>query len=211
MTVNSSAELLRHIAKAMPEQKDSFALATVQQLSPLYVAFEGQFDDNGNPLVTQVALVPLDSYNPFVGDRVVLARVGKTWVIVNSISENVPWTPLPFNARWTNYSAGVWDACQYRKFNGIVYLRGLFKPVSASSGAQSGDDIATMPVGCRGFGDSGTNGDVVGTIACNANGVESSARIQIFANGTLHFSFPVAQAWITTSNFTLGGSYIAGN
>ncbi len=64
---------------------DPYAIAWVTSLSPLRVAFEGNVDASGNLVETPQALVALSTYSPAVGSRVLLSKVGGTWVIMGSI------------------------------------------------------------------------------------------------------------------------------
>jgi hypothetical protein len=172
----------------MPEQKDSFALATVQQLSPLYVAFEGQIDDNGNPLVTQVALVTLADYYPVVGDRVLLARVGKTWVVLGEIGPGwSPWTALGLGTHMSYVDTGEYRPA-YRFHVGLqkVELRGLGRPTATLNTTET---VFTVPAGI--------SPAKIEILEHNAGaGAGSSGRLDVTPGGNIN-----SRTALTTTNY----------
>ena len=64
---------------------DYFAIATITNLSPLRVAFEGNVDVNGNPVETPQAMMTWRNLDLIVGDRVIMIQVGDTWVVAGVI------------------------------------------------------------------------------------------------------------------------------
>lgn len=83
-----TAEELIQIAK--PNQQNPFKLATVVGLFDNGTA-KIQFDGETEPSEKEYAY--FSSYRPVVGDRVLLAKVGGTYVIMNSIAYNQPVQP----------------------------------------------------------------------------------------------------------------------
>ena len=64
-----------------------FQLATVtSQHNPgVRVSFDGDIDDNGANIETNITFMCVTNYLPYVNDRVLMAKVGSTWVVVGVI------------------------------------------------------------------------------------------------------------------------------
>ena len=84
--IKSSADLARWIRGANPPAEEAYALATVMAIAPVTVAFDGEIDDTGVAITTPMTMKYLKSYTPTVNDRVIMLRVGKSWVIVGAIA-----------------------------------------------------------------------------------------------------------------------------
>lgn len=89
------------------------------------------------------------------------AGVVNTYLLVESvglagqpvIDTDTNWINIPFAAGWSQYAG--WDTCQYRKKNGIVYMKGLC--VGPSTGL-----IWTLPIGFRPGGVLGSHNAALG-------------------------------------------------
>lgn len=184
-----------------------YSLATISTLvgdGTVTVTFEGDVDDDLNPVPSDdLPLVSLDTYNPLVGDRVLIAEVGDTWVVIDSLAENIPWTALPYAANISD-AAGGFDPGQYCRVGGVVWIRGLGKiGVSVANGF----DVATLPVGCR-MAAVGGNGQAIGSSAVNFS-TNGAARLAMTGGGVLHLGTPTATTIPVNGNFTLGCSFLA--
>ncbi len=65
-------------------------ITTVDSTNGVYIAFEGDEDDNGASVETVSPLPILGSYYPTVNDRVLLASVKDTWVILGEVGNSLP-------------------------------------------------------------------------------------------------------------------------
>ena len=184
-----------------------FSLGVISTLindGTVTVSFEGDIDDDGNTVPSDdLALVSLDSYNPLVGDRVLLAEVGDTWVVVDSFQRNIPWTAFPYAANISDV-AGGFDASQYCRVGGVVWIRGVGK---IGVTATNGFDIGTLPVGCR-MAAIGGNGQGIGVSAVSFS-TNGAARLAMLPGGILHLGTPTATSIPANGNFTMGCSFLA--
>lgn len=155
----------------------------------------------GGDTTTVVPCTFLDNYFPVLNDVVYLLENQGDHIVIGSVTRNVPWTNLTYTSNWLDFGGG-YDAGQFCKINGIVYLRGLIKTVAAFANAQT---FATLPVGCR---TANTNGTVYGsgvnsTGATNGNG----HRLRVLTDGSLRIEYTTPTT--LGGNFTIGGSFVA--
>lgn len=79
-----------------------------------------------------------------VGDRVVMAQIGGSWVVLGTINENNPnWIAPTLLNNWVNYGLDGWEEAGYKKVGGITYMKGLIKNGTIRA------DILVLPVGYR--------------------------------------------------------------
>ena len=106
---------------------------------------------------------------------------------LGSLGVAAAWTALPLDAAWSNFGGG-WQEAEYRKSNGVVYLRGL---VTKSGGVPATNDvIGTLP---SGFRPATRTAFAVVTGAGDAVG-----RVDVFANGQVQWLY----GDVTETDFT---------
>lgn len=143
MTVRNGRDLHRLITTAAPSEPPSaFELGTVTTLAGPLVTFDKDLIETPSPI--QVT----NGYSPVLGDRVILARVGNSWVIIGSVAAAaVPaWFALPLAANMSAYTSTNTVLPSYTRSRGIVRCRGLVKK---SSAFVTGDLLGTLPAGFR--------------------------------------------------------------
>lgn len=95
---------------------EQLSIAYVTAVSPLAVRLEN----------TAPSLVVMDapgSVGPLVvGDKVVVARIARTLVIVAVIT-STPWIDISYSNSWTNEGSGLQNG-QYRRIGDVVTCRG---------------------------------------------------------------------------------------
>lgn len=89
MALDSAIDLLTTLQPDDSPPEDPYALGYIEYTDATtnYVSFEGNVDDNGARVYTPQNIGSLSSYDPIVGDRVLLLRVGHTWVILGAIEK----------------------------------------------------------------------------------------------------------------------------
>ncbi|AGE61021.1 hypothetical protein FINN_28 [Bacillus phage Finn] len=120
----------------------------------------------------------LSSYHPIAGDRVLLARVSNTYVILGGLNSGKP-KEINFINGWDHYGSpsSQWGRGQYiRESDGTVRLEGLIK------GENTGV-IANLPKECRPKKSQLLTGSIPHTFA--TTGTPALARLQVDANGDL--------------------------
>lgn len=65
---------------------------------------------------------------------------GGAWTALDS-----GWVALPLSNGWVNFGGGIYSDAQYRKLNGVVFVKGLVKSGTTSAGITLG----TLPAGFR--------------------------------------------------------------
>lgn len=86
----------------------------------------------------------LGSYHPIAGDRVLLARVSNTYVVLGGLGSREA-TELSLSNGWDHYGAtsSAWGRAKYiRESDGTVRLEGLIK-------GEATGQISTLPKECR--------------------------------------------------------------
>lgn len=101
-----------------------------------------------NALRSSVAVVANDPANPRDGDtwlrtsdETLRARVNGATVTVQQVTDT-GWLSPAFVNGWVDFGV-PWSPCQYRKLNGIVYMRGLAKSGTLNT------TLFTLPAGYR--------------------------------------------------------------
>lgn len=93
------------------------------------------------------------------------------------------WIDMVLGNGWTNYGS-TWETGQYRKTNGIVYLKGLIKPGTTTVGTV----ITTLPAGFRPVDDAHID---VG----HSTGTAAVCRLNIMRNGDVKINAADASSW----------------
>jgi hypothetical protein len=123
-----------------------FSLATID---PAYTTGLPKLIFDGDTVPSAKGYSFVNGYNPSAGDRVVLANMGNTHVILGGVVNNggdIGWRAVTFQNGASDYGSSAWSNCGYQKANGRVQLSGLFTP-PATVGA--GVAMFTLPEGCR--------------------------------------------------------------
>lgn len=106
---------------------------------------------------------------------------------ISTFSTDTGWIDLPLQNGWTNYG-GQWETAQYRRVNGIVYLKGLIKPGTTTTQTV----IATLPAGFRPKDDSHID---------MANSADTMGRINIWSStGEIRVNGYTAATWWSLAN-----------
>ncbi len=94
----TALELMAHLGSFDDSSEPAFDIGTVSTLNAngngdgaIYVQYGGEIDDDENPVESQNAIWPITGYQPVVGDRVLLAVVGETWVALGALNTAVGW------------------------------------------------------------------------------------------------------------------------
>lgn len=206
--INSSKELLSWIKLAHQAGEDGngeFELATITsiQTGGVRVAFDADVDDSGNPVETAKTFPQLGAaITQQVGSRVLMLKLGKTWVVVSNISDDVPWTGLPYATNWADQGS-PYEPGMYCKVDGIVYIRGLIK--TTVSFANQAAFTTALPVGCRTANASGYvyGSGVNSSGAANGNG----HRLRAHSDGTLWVEYTTPTT--AGGNFVVAGCFVA--
>lgn len=132
-------------AGAPPDAPTRLATVTNGTSTTLNVRFDGE-------TIASTRAYPKLYAPARIGDRVVMLRAGSTWVAIAKLptSSSMPqydtdWTNLTLNSPWLVWDAVGQDPVQYRRLNGVTYLRGLI----SVNGAASGSQITVVPAGFR--------------------------------------------------------------
>ena len=197
MAIKSAQELVGYIASINPPSGSPFQIGVVRSISPLNISFDGEVDDNGNPITNPTSLVSLAGYFPTVGDRVLLAQVGKTWVVIDIIQSAPVWQSLsPYYVTNITDFGSPYDPGQFTKIGGIVYLRGLIKATGAI--AQVSDIITGLPAG-YGRAAINANGSMYGTSGARSAAV---SPIRLTQHG---YSIMILESLVNGDSVALSG------
>lgn len=185
----STEELLRLLNEASgSEAKRDVRLGTIGTVrgatrNRATVTFDGETTET---IKTYYAI----EYDPQVGDRVVLLRAGRTWVIMGEVGglgrgpNRVPWIPLPYQNGWEDYETGTkpnYTRGEYRKVGDVVQLRGLLRGGTANP-------ITTLPAGFRPPAD---------LIFCTMSS-DAHKRIDVRSDGSIHTRGGIP-TWVSVS------------
>jgi hypothetical protein len=187
------------LAELLPEEDisgDTIGIGVVTNKVPLYIAWEGDIDDAGNSYYTPQAYARVDSYSPVVGDRVLMLHTGNTWTCLGSLAMKPDWQPLSYGTNVADFDPVGFDAGQYCKFGGVVYLRGQIK---ATGTIAINATLATLPTN-YGLSTTSTSGSMFSINYARAGAV-NAMRVQI-KNYLLMLGFP---GLVLNDNFSLSG------
>jgi hypothetical protein len=97
--------------------------------------------------------------------------------------------PILLNS-WANYNAPTWEPAGYRKIGDVVYLRGMLKPGTATTGTT----ILTLPAGYRPGGNQHIS---------VPTSVDPASRINLMANGDVLVNVAMPGAtWCSIANIS---------
>lgn len=189
--------LLRAMREARPEELPGTRLATLTGGTAdnkyVFVQFDGESVASTRPYPKMYAPVA-------VGDRVVMLRVGSTWVALSripTITADLPdtdWIPATLQNGFTNLDTNSWDAAGYRRLNGWTCLRGML-----SGGTRTGTTVIfNVPAGFR-IGGAAVKSHVP-IAAGTAPGSGSPARINVHqTTGDVSINDVPAGSWLSLS------------
>lgn len=116
--ITDAGDLVSWIRQAVPQPTSQFALATIMSISPITISFDGNIDDDENPVTDPGSVAYLDSYTPNLGDRVLVASIGKSWVVLGYVTMADPSQPKGYirvhrsgvapvpDSTWVEYTGG---------------------------------------------------------------------------------------------------------
>lgn len=129
---------------------------------------------DGELVVSSKRYAIMQGYSPAAGDRVALAPVGTTYLIVGKILETVPagWVNLTLTGGWTQQGGFATVGCKLYP-DGTVGLRGSMVPGTLTDGTI----VFTLPAGYRPADQQ--------VILVNSVGSPAQSRIRIMPSGAV--------------------------
>jgi hypothetical protein len=134
-----SDRLLAAIQESQPDVNAPTRLATVVTYSAtgITVTFDGEASASTRVYKSVLVVGP--------GERVVMTRVGSTWVCTGSLASDSGWVNISYNAGWGTYGGAPWAPLRVRKINGLVHMQGMNQAANGSQAVA----VGTLPAGFR--------------------------------------------------------------
>lgn len=181
----NAEEFVRLISKLNPDSKP-YSLGIID---PNYSG-KGKprviFDGENAPSVKTYPY--LSSYNPVAGDRVVIANMGATHVILGGVqnNNNGGWYDLrsALVNGFADYNSSSWSDLGYQRVGDTVYLTGLVTPPSTLSGVTV---MAKLPLEFA-----PKNKQRVFGCPYNKSSTLSIAQVNVYPNGDISLSTTAA-------------------
>jgi hypothetical protein len=108
--------------------------------------------------------------------------VSSVWTLVGNTGTDTAWTAPTLVSGWVNFGA-PWETAGYMRRGGVVYLRGLIRNGTVTTGTT----IFTLPAGFR------TNSDTHFDVSTNG----LHGELNVFADGRVTTNVGISTSWVS--------------